>query len=482
MSLRARVVTGLTQLSSSTAWVVLVGFIQTVVLSRLLEPRDFGLTAMIWVFLGFAQMFCDAGVTNAIVQRPDITPAQLSTLYWLTLAAGAGIALLCAAATPYMVAYFREPDLGELVPWAALTFVVGAAGQPFEALAKRNLRFDRLALADVLATTLAFAVSAAAAFQGAGALALVFGGLASSLARTSWFVAGSWTLWRPAIQFRAGDLRSFRRFALFQMGDRIANYVWNNADYFLVGRVLGSGPLGIYRLAYETVVRPLGTLNPMLNVIALPAFAKRQDHQDRLREGLLEMVRMIAVFVFPMMAGLCVLAPLAVETVFGPAWTPAARIIQILAPLGALRCLLNPGSTLLIALGRVDRIFYLNLSLALLAPITYWLVLPLGLETMAFAALVLLAGVMVASWRSFYWSTIRLSPATYLTALLKPGLLSVAMATLVYVVQDASAAVVTSPVVRLALLVMVGTLTYAGLTIAFDRSYIKRLLSYRGQV
>jgi len=481
MSLRGTVIRGVTQLSSSTAWTVLIGFGQTVVLSRLLEPRDFGLTAMIWVVLGFAQMFCDAGISNAIVQRREITLAELSSLYWLTVVTGAAIAVLTVAATPYLVAYYREPDLGALVPWVALTFVVGAVGQPFAALAQRELRFDRLALVDMLAATVAFAVSVAAASLGAGAHSLVFGGLASSLARTGWFVGRGWHRWRPALRFRVGDLRTFRRFALFQVGDRIANYVWTNVDYLLVGRVLGSGPLGIYRLAYETVVRPLGTVNPILNLIALPVFAKRQDRVDKLREGFLEMTRVVATVVFPMMAGLWALAPLAVEAVFGSQWRSAARIIQILALLGALRCLLNPGTTLLVAMGRIDRVFYLNLSLALLAPLTYWLVLPLGLEALAWAALALLAGVMLASWRPLYWSTIQLAPSTYLGALFKPGLLSAVMAGLVLLVRHTSEATATRPFPRLVVLVVIGMLAYACLALVFDRPYLARLLSYRAQ-
>ncbi|MBI3680134.1 MAG: oligosaccharide flippase family protein, partial [Acidobacteria bacterium] len=306
-------------------------------------------------------------------------------------------------------------------------------------------------------------------------------GLGAAAARAAWLISRGWTTWRPRLCFQRSHLRGFVRFGLYQIGDRITNYIWSNADYMLVGRILGSGPLGIYRLAYETVVRPLATVNPILNAVAYPVFSKRQEDDEKLRAGLKEMIQIIATIVFPMMAGLFVLAPLAVEVVFGPKWMPVAALIQILSPLGVLRSLLNPVASLLIAKGRVDKLFYLNLGLALVLPPGYWLAAPHGLHALSWSAVGLLALVMIVSWKTLYWGTIRMSAVEYLGGLAKPALFSVAMAITVYALRSALEAVIPLAALRLAVLVMLGASFYALLQVAFNRAYLMQLYSYRTQ-
>lgn len=478
MSLRAKAAVGITWLSSSTALTVIINLGQTITLARLLHTRDFGLMTMAWVVVGFVQMFSDLGVSNAVIQRRDVTKEQLSSIYWLNVLTGSAIAILVWLSTPFFVAYYREPELAGLVPWVVVTFVIVGLGQQFGMLMQRELRFRSLAVADVLASLSGAVVAVTSALLGAGAYALVFGGLASAGMRTLWLGAAMWRTWHPALHFRTSDLRGFVRFGLFQIGDRIANYVWTNADYILIGRFLGSSALGIYRLAYETVVRPLSSVNPILNIVAYPVFARHQEDEAKLREGFLEMVRLIATVVCPLMAGLMAVAPLAVPVVFGPRWTEAAVIIQVLAPLGVLRSLLNPVASILLAKGLVDRVFYLNLTLALVLPTAYWLVVSFGLQPLAWTAMVLLATVMAVLWKPFCLTPIGLQWSTYMRAMINPLLLSTFMAVGVGVLAAGTAHFNTMPLVHLLGLVVSGAVLYGALVWIFDREYVETLRGY----
>jgi O-antigen/teichoic acid export membrane protein len=53
------------------------------VLARLLHPIDFGLVAMAMTVTGFLQVFKEAGLSTATIQREDITHAQVSNLFWI---------------------------------------------------------------------------------------------------------------------------------------------------------------------------------------------------------------------------------------------------------------------------------------------------------------------------------------------------------------------------------------------------------------
>lgn len=479
MSLRAKALSGARWLSGSMAATTALSLLQTILLSRLLEPRDFGLTAMIWAFLGFAQMLADAGLSTATIQPPSLNRDQLATVHWTNMAAGLCLALAAWVATPLLVGYYREPELAGLIPWAAATFIPHAWGQQFRALAQRELQFQRIAVADTMGVAAGLAVSVASAGYGAGAYALVYGGLAMSAVKSLWISAGLWHHWRPHLHWRVGDVDPFLRFGAFQLGDRISNYIWNNADYLLIGRMLGSQALGYYRLAFEIVIRPLATLNPVLNTIAYPVFAKKQSDDAALRRGFLEMIRVIAFLVAPMMAGLCATAPVAVTAIFGPKWLPAARLLEILSPMGLLRALLNPVAALNLAKGFPERVFKLNLSLAVLMPAGFWIAVPYGLQAVCWTALVLLAVVMALSWKPLYQHSVGLRPGDYLRAVSTPAALSCLMGAAVWGMRLHLADWQTDAA-RLLLLVSFGAGLYAALAFFFDRDFCKKLLSEIG--
>jgi len=478
MSLRVKAFSGGKWLSSSTVGVVALNFIQTAVLSRLLTPRDFGLTTMIWVFLGFAQMAADMGMTNAVIQRREITRDELSSVYWATAIVGLIIALAVWLSGPALAAYYREPEIMGLVPWVTVSFLVTALGQQFQTLHLRELRFGSLAIADVLAALASLAVAVPAALSGAGAYSLVFGGLASSLLRSVWMACFGWSQWHPHFHFRLRDLHGFGRYGAVQMGDRVANYVWNNVDYLLAGRYLGSGPLGIYRLAFETVVRPLATVGPIMNRICIPIFSKAQDDDARLRTGIVEVVKLVAVVVFPMLAGLFAVAPLAVSVIFGSKWAGAAWIMRILCPYGALRSLLNLATLLVLAKGRFEKALYLNLTLAVVLSAGYRLAVPYGLAPLAWTGLIVLALVTVVSWRGLYQTTVGLQASAYLGAIARPTLFSVVMACAVYAASHVVALFLRVAVLRLAVLIGFGAGLYVALLLIFDRAYVGQFVGY----
>jgi O-antigen/teichoic acid export membrane protein len=474
MSLRTTAVSGVKWLSSSTVVVVGVQFTQTAVLSRLLSPADFGLMAMIWVIAGLAQSFTDMGMADAIVQRQDASPEQLSSVYWVTVLAGGVIGLAISLSGPLLVEIYREPALAPLAPWVGFTLFLAALGQPFQAMAQRDLHFHRIAWVETAAALMAAMAAIGAAFYGWGVYALISGGLTAATVKMGSLMAAGWRSWHPSLHFRRADLSGFLRIGMLQLGSKLANYTWSNVDYLIVGRVLGAEAVGVYRLAYEIVVRPLGTVNPIINTVAYPLFAKRQHNDESMRRGYLEVIRLLSIVVFPMLAGLIAVAPLAVPVVLGSRWLAAVPLVQILALLGIMRTVLNPTGFLLMAKGRFDTLFLSQLFLMVASPPAYWIAAPHGTWAVAWTAVLLMLGNTAVMWKAFFWDSIRLPFPDWAGAMAKAALFSGLMGCSVAVASrllEGAAA----PAVLLAVLVAVGVAVYTGLLGAFDRPYLAGL-------
>ena len=475
VSLRSKVILGGRWLSGSTAITTGVGFLQTIALSRLLTPHDFGLATILWVFIGFAQMFADAGMSTATVQRREVSRNQLSTVHWTNVGIALLMAGLCCLSIPFWVGYYREPALAQLVPWASLTLVITAFCQQFQAVAQRNLHFPRLAIGDTLVAVSGFLFSVTLAALGAGVYALVIGALVSSSVKAIWLCVSGWNLWHPLWHWRTGDLDGFLRFSKYQFGDRITNYAWNNADYVIIGHVLGSEVLGYYRLAFETVVRPLATVNPILNTILFPVFAAKQSDDAALRAGFLEMIRFITSVVAPIMVGLCVTAPWVVPALFGSQWMPVVPLLQLMSPLGLMRALLNPSAQINIAKGRIEAAFYLNLTLACVLTLGFWFSAAFGLITVAVTQVLLLSVVMIAAWVPLHRMTFGLDAKDYLASVGKPLVLSLVMGGSVFTLSRL-APVNWGATLMMSVLFIIGVIVHLTLLRIFDWKYCRQMV------
>ena len=80
-------------------------------LARLLEPREFGLVNMVTAVTGVLAILKDAGLSLATVQREQVSHEQHSAVFWLNVAFGGLLALVCVGAAPAVAALYSEPRL-----------------------------------------------------------------------------------------------------------------------------------------------------------------------------------------------------------------------------------------------------------------------------------------------------------------------------------------------------------------------------------
>lgn len=340
-------------------------FITLAVLARLISPSDFGLMGMVMVVIGFAQMYVDMGISNAIIYRQDATREELSSLYWLNILAGIGVFLIVCLSTPLVVAFYHEPRLKNLMYLAALVFLITPFGQQFQILLQKGLQFKLLARIEIVGSFTNAMVAIILAFLGMGVFSLIWGQLAATTMRVLLLFYWGWRNWRPRLHFSKRDMRGYIGFGLYQMGENTVNYFNSNFDYLLIGSLLGAKTLGYYTLAYNLVLKPSSMINPVITRVAFPVFSLVQNDSDRLKRGYLKALQLLSSVNFPIMVGLAAVAPIAVPIIFGEQWLPSVILIQILTIVGLLRSTGNPVGSLLLAKGRADLGFKWNLALTI---------------------------------------------------------------------------------------------------------------------
>jgi PST family polysaccharide transporter len=146
-------------------------------------------------------------------------------------------------------------------------------------------------------------------------------------------------------------------FGLNLSGFNVLNYFSRNADNLLVGKFLGSVPLGYYQMGYTLMTYPLQNFASVVAQVVYPALAKMQDDRERFCAAYLRTCRLIGLLTFPLMLGMAVTAQPFVRVVLGAKWMPVTGLLLVFAPLGAAQSIYTTTGLIYTTHGRPDVLF-----------------------------------------------------------------------------------------------------------------------------
>jgi PST family polysaccharide transporter len=349
---------GVFTLSSQAAKFILrIG--STAVLARLLTPMDFGLIAMVTVVTGFVEMFRDAGLSMATIQREDVTHAQVSTLFWINLTLSLVLTGVIAALAPAIASFYSEPALAGITLALACTMVFGGFSVQHQALLKRRMEFGKLAVIELASMTAGIATAVVMAWKGFGYWSLV--GMTASTtiitAAMSLLLSG----WMPGLPVRGSGIRPMLGFGGHLTGASFVSYFSRNGDNLLIGAILGPAALGYYNRGYSLLMMPWQQLLSPLSNVVTPALCRIANHPQRFRRAYRKALTSIAYFTLPTSALLFFLAPELVEVILGPLWLDVVPIFQALVPAAIIGGIRTATGWIYVPLGLVRRQFYWTL-------------------------------------------------------------------------------------------------------------------------
>ena len=369
---------------------VLLQSISTVVLARLLTPTDFGLVAMVTAVTAIAAGFADLGLTEATIQRKEISHNQVSTLFWINVAIGLLLTLLTSAMAPVLAKFYREPRLVGITLVVSLSFLIGGLRGQHNALLKRQMRFSSIAIRDVTSYVVGVSVAVTMAWLGAGYWAIV--ALPLTLNLTQMVLSWLMVKWKPGLPHSDAEVRSMIGFG----GNIAVSYVifnWvTNADNILIGWYWGAGPLGLYSRAYNLLMLAVNQIMAPAVSVATPAFSRIQGDPKLFARYYLRIINLILWISASLFGFLFVAAEPVIVLVLGEKWRQAAPVFRILTISALGQLLLQSTLWLFVSRGQSARLLKLMLIISPITVGSYMIGLPFGIKWVALSlSLVLLA-------------------------------------------------------------------------------------------
>lgn len=313
----------------------MVNWAMTLATVRFLSPQDYGLMAVTMTIVGFIAQIGSVGVIDAVVQKQNVTDADLPNIFGLVLVINAGcLALLWALAYP-VAWFYGEARIATLLQVASLLFAAIVFMAIPRALLDKRLDLKSVSRVDAVARISGGALVLALAWAGAGVWSLIAGPLLVGGLQAVGYSLAAGYFRVPRFQFagladimRIGGLRTLEQFLWS---------VYINYDVFITGKILGADVLGVYYVSRNLAALPVEKFAVTVRPVAFPAFARVQHDRAEAIFYLRKAMRLLAFVCFPALFGLAATAPQAVAIVLGHKWSVAATPIAILALAMAFR-------------------------------------------------------------------------------------------------------------------------------------------------
>jgi PST family polysaccharide transporter len=377
----------------------LMGFVNTIVLARLLAPEDFGLVAVAVTAMQLLQGFSDIGVSQAVVKFRDADRADLDTLFTLAALRGAAIAVLLFGAAPLAASFYGDPRMFWVFIGVAFHPLLSGLINPRFFEFERNLDFSKEFVSNAVNKFVGVAVSIAIAVVFRTYWAIILGlvsGVAVQLA-LSYLMRPS----TPRLTF--ASVKKVLGFSGWLTGVSFVAALNNKLDAFILARVVGAANTGYYYVGHQLSELPTNELAGPIARAVYPGLSALQGDPARMRAAFLRSTEALAAIAMPAALGFAFVAKDLLTLLLGEKWSAAASVVQILTPALGVQTIFLATQFYAMALGRTRLVLFRELIVfAVRFPVFLWASIAFGLTGAIYAAA---AGILVHTFMNMmlYW-------------------------------------------------------------------------------
>lgn len=327
-------------------------FLISLVLARLLMPQDYGVIAIISIFMSVASVFIDSGLSSALIQKQDRTDSDYTTAFFTNII----VASLCyvtlfLTASPISV-FFETPILKDVTRVYAIVLIIGSLSIVQKTRCYIEYNFRLLAAVSLFAILCGGISAIYFAYNDYGVWSLVYYNLITETIRT----AGLWIVgrWYPRLVFSKKSFLHICKFGTNVLGANMINVITANFYTFVVGKLFSATSLGFYSRGQSMAYILPSNVSNMVVQASYPIFCELQSDREKLSFVFQKYIRLVFALVAPIMALLVVLSKPLVIILLTEKWLDSVYFIQILAIAYAFDPVMRLNANVINVTGRSD--------------------------------------------------------------------------------------------------------------------------------
>lgn len=305
----------------------LVTFIVSIVLARILDPKDYGTIALVTVFTTILQVFVDSGLGTALIQKKNADDLDFSSVFYFNFIVCIILYVGMFIAAPYIALFYKDTTLTPVIRVISLTIVISGVKGIQQAYVSKNMLFKRFFFSTIGGTIFSAVLGIAMAYMGYGVWALV----AQQLSNTAIDTLILWLTvkWRPKKMFSYERLKGLFSFGWKLLISSLLDTAYNNLRNLIIGKLYSSSDLAFYNQGEKFPKVIVMNINASIDSVLLPTMSIEQDNPERIKQMTRRAIKTSTYVMAPLMMGLVFCAEPIVRLVLTDKWIFCIPFLRI---------------------------------------------------------------------------------------------------------------------------------------------------------
>ncbi len=326
---------------------LLINLIISIIVTRLLAPKDYGILGISMMLIGYANLFTNFGLSEAIIQKDISNEKIYHSIFTFNLL----ISLLLACGfylTAGLIAeFFQSPECKMAIRVLTLYFIITSFPVIPNAILRKDMNFKAVAYFETIQSLLMSLITLTMAWRGYGYWALIYGQLIPLAVVSAIFCIKAKYI--PNIYYNHSLMKDTYNFGGWTYFRTQLLFLSQQVDKFIIGKWLGPVQLGFYDKALSLGATPYETITTKITAVMFSSFSLNKGNIPKLKESFMKAVALISFINFPIYLGLITVTPYFVYIILGNKWAPMIVPFQIIQlgllfiSLGGLTASLNVG-------------------------------------------------------------------------------------------------------------------------------------------
>jgi teichuronic acid exporter len=329
-----------------------IQFIVQIVLARLLLPEDYGIIALVLVFIAIANVFVQSGLNTSLIQKKEADEIDFSSVFYVSLLIAGLFYIILFLTVPFIAEFYNKQQLIPVLRVLAVTLFFGAFNSIQNAIIARNMQFKKLFFSSTGAILISGIVGIYMACAGYGVWALVGQQIINqlSISLILWFTVK----WRPRLIFSHRRVKELFSFGWKLLVSSLIYTIYIDLRSLVIGKMFEAEILGLYNRGQQFPAVLVSNIDGSIQSVMFPVLASQQDSRPRVKDMMRRAIVTSSFVTFPMMVGLAVTAEPLVKLLLTDKWLPCVPFLQIFCASHALMPIHTANLQAINALGRSD--------------------------------------------------------------------------------------------------------------------------------
>lgn len=335
-----------------------VQIIISAILARILSPEEYGIVAVVNVFVLLFLMISTLGLGTALIQKLDISSQEIFSLFIISIPFGLIFSLLFAFSGNYIAKFYTNNAYIKITQLLSLSLFFNTINMvPYHLLLK-NREFKKLGLASVTITFVTGILTITLALSGFSYYSLVYQSVFQAILNfITFYYFSRIKLYK---KLKLNILIDIAKYSFFQFLFNILDFSAKNVDTLSIGKYLGPVRLGYYDRAYR-LLSTINSLTYIVNPVLHPVLSVHQKDPALIYNVLKKIFKILSIIGMPLSIFLFFNASEIIQILYGPQWAMSVPIFRYISAAVWLMMLLSITQSFFQVMGKTDFLFMYGL-------------------------------------------------------------------------------------------------------------------------